>query len=45
MVYLMKLIIKEYLGGGAGLSGLLASHGEAKKYINKRVKNIVVMIE
>ena len=33
MVYLMKLI-KEYLGGGAGLSGLLASQGEAKK-INK----------
>ena len=30
MVYLMKLI-KEYLGGGVGLSGLLASHGEAKK--------------
>ena len=33
MVYLMKLI-KEYLGGGAGLSGLLASHGEAKKKRN-----------
>ena len=37
MVYLMKLV-KEYLGGGVGLSGLLASHGEAKKIKNKKNK-------